>query len=102
MIVLNLKVQNIEYSIHWNNHNAGKCVDCDIEVEKGIRFCGDCEKKREKTIKSLDKAIDRLEKIYPTKTKKDDEPSESKKTEKSSYQKQIDLEHEQWLDRKVK
>ncbi|MBT6169477.1 MAG: hypothetical protein HOH98_01890, partial [Flavobacteriaceae bacterium] len=31
-----------------------------------------------------------------------DEPSESKKTEKSSYQKQIDLEHEQWLDRKAR
>jgi len=102
MIVLKLKVQDIEYSIHWNNHNAGKCVDCDVEVEKGIRFCDDCEKKREKTIKSLDKAIDRLEKIYPTKTKKDDEPSESKKTEKSSYQKAIDLKDEQSLDRKAR
>ena len=102
MIVLKLRVQDIEYSIHWNNHNAGKCVDCDVEVEKGIRFCDDCEKKREKTIKSIDKALDRLEKIYPTKTEENDESSENNKTEKSSYQKAIDLEHEQRLDREAR
>jgi hypothetical protein len=99
MIVLNLKVQNIEYSIHWNNHNAGKCVECDVEVEKGIRFCDDCEKKREKMIKSLDKAIDRLEKIYPTKTGENDESSDNNKTEKSSYQKAIDLEQKERKER---
>ena len=102
MIVLKLKVQDIEYSIHWNNHNAGKCVDCDVEVEKGIRFCVNCEKKREKTIKSLDKALDRLEKIYPTKTEENDESSENNKTEKSSYQKAIDLEYEQRVDREAR
>ena len=101
-IELNLKVKDNKYNVFWNNHNVGKCVECDVKVEKGKRFCDDCVKMREKTIKSIDKALDRLEKIYPTKTKKDDEPSDSKKTEKSSYQKAIDLEHEQWLDRKAR